>query len=340
VIDNLDNPAAVDWTAFYESHPPSVSNVPFCFRGFPDEAERSQITNAAGFIVDFVSLVQPLQDLDGITYAYDYAEALATLDTGIETQGTLTATSDAFGQGVAMAPAVKRDGKLKTHVVIFGKLGLDLLSKDAAEKELAVHTLVHELGHVVEHTLMEQTLPGVMLSPIADRYEFGLFAHAHAAWSEYVAERTSASFGPSFHAQFQELLEGAVRQQVEEIAKARAALEWWDPSTSQAVGEITIAQVGKTMKFAGYLFGHADGRDVDPFLGCESLKELIDQQGLMPWLESVQDGLRTLFDTRDDWTSLEEHFTLNRSLEQGCNCCGLTVYRSERFAVGWRVDFV
>jgi len=340
VSDDVDDLAEADFAAFLESHPASVAGVDFHFQDVADEATCRQIMDVALSLVNFFSRLHPLQDLDGITYAGDYANALATLDRGMEMQSTLTASDDTFGQGVAMAPAVKRNGKVKTHVVIAAGLGLNLLSEDdPLEKELAVHTLVHELGHVAEHSLMEQALPGVMLAPIEDRYEFALFAHAHAAWSEYFAERTSASFGPSFHAPLQEGLEGAIQQQVSEIAKARAALKWWDSTTAQPVGEATIIQVGKTMKFAGYVFSHADGVDIDPFVGRDSLKDLIDQHGLMPWLEDIRDKLRTLFDTRTSWISLDEHFTLNRALEQGCKRYGVTLSRSPNFAVGWQVAF-
>jgi hypothetical protein len=328
-----------EWADFCENNPASVSGVDFCFKGMPDKEMCQRIGDAATALVTFCSRLNPLQDLDGVTYAADYADALATLDRGMEFSTTLTASEDTFAKGIAMAPAVKRDGKLKTHVVIAGEYGLGLLSEDAMERELAVHTLVHELGHVAEHTLMEQALPGVMLSRIEDKYEAVLFANAHSAWSEYFAERTAATFGPSFQGHFQEALEGAINQQVDEIAKARAALSRSDSSTATAVGNTTILQVGKTMKMTGYLFGHADGRDVDPFLGRESLRDLIEQHNLMPWLDGVRERLRILFDSRNSWKSLDEHFVLNRALEEGSLRYGVTLHRSPNFAVGWHVSF-
>ncbi len=104
--------------AFLESHPPSVAAVDFHFKDVADEPTCQRIMDTALFYVNFFSRLYPLHDLDGITYARDYANTLATLDRGFETETTLTATSDSVALGVAMAPAVKRDGKLKTHVVI------------------------------------------------------------------------------------------------------------------------------------------------------------------------------------------------------------------------------
>ncbi len=55
--------------------------------------------------------------LDGVTVAIDYDAALAGLDRGMEGLRRLTRSNTEEMQGVAMSPAVMRDGNERTHLV-------------------------------------------------------------------------------------------------------------------------------------------------------------------------------------------------------------------------------
>lgn len=57
-----------------------------------------------------------LTTLDGITIAFDYAQALLELDRGYETKHKLT-PSDGIVLGVAMTRAVIGDGMIKSHML-------------------------------------------------------------------------------------------------------------------------------------------------------------------------------------------------------------------------------
>ena len=212
-----------EWALFLESHPPSISGVNFSLLGFETEESAQQVADVALVWTSMFSRLFPLQSLDGITFAADYPQALAALDRGFPTKTTLTATEESFGLGVAMSPVVKRLDKMKTHVVIAAKLGLDLLSDKSQERDAAIHILAHELGHVAEHEFMDIAFPGIMLSILPDRYESALHPYAHPAFSEYFAERAAANFGLPVLEWYQEMFLEALREMVSTVRDIRSA---------------------------------------------------------------------------------------------------------------------
>jgi hypothetical protein len=77
-----------------------------------------------------------LDDLDGITVAHDYARALAELDRGFAASQPLAPTSD-LAVGIAMTPAVLRDGCVKAHIVLHAGIPESLKSEDEAMVQLS-----------------------------------------------------------------------------------------------------------------------------------------------------------------------------------------------------------
>lgn len=86
-------------------------------RGFDTEDHARRI---AGFVREYVRVLGErfdLSQLDGVTVAYDYVQALADLDRGCESSHRL-ATSDGVAIGIAMTPGVIRENSLKSHIVL------------------------------------------------------------------------------------------------------------------------------------------------------------------------------------------------------------------------------
>jgi hypothetical protein len=130
--------------------------------GIGNPAIEDQLVTNVRTIVDIFSQAVDLSGLDGITIAADYRKALATLDRGYETDHVLTPTTEG-ATGVAMSPLVKRNGVLKTHIVLDAALMLALLDTAATYHSIARMTLVHECVHVYEHTSFNKAFPGFFL---------------------------------------------------------------------------------------------------------------------------------------------------------------------------------
>ncbi|MGH6754239.1 MAG: hypothetical protein ACREDP_18950 [Bradyrhizobium sp.] len=85
-------------------------------RGFDTEEHARAFGNLVATYVRSLSRDIDMSALDGITVAADYAQALLELDRGYETRHKLT-PSEGIALGVAMTPAVIRDGKVKSHIL-------------------------------------------------------------------------------------------------------------------------------------------------------------------------------------------------------------------------------
>jgi hypothetical protein len=92
--------------------PPQTApeTIPFSMRGFQDAVHAERFAQLLAILIRGISRYINLERLDGVTVAFDYDEALAELDRGFTPGRPLTRTSDDLILGVAMAPAVLRDG--------------------------------------------------------------------------------------------------------------------------------------------------------------------------------------------------------------------------------------
>lgn len=76
-----------------------------------------------------------LDYLDGVTSAFDYARALAELDRGFAASKPLAPTSD-LAVGIAMTPAVLRNGAVKAVIVLHAGIPESLKSEKVQLTEM------------------------------------------------------------------------------------------------------------------------------------------------------------------------------------------------------------
>jgi hypothetical protein len=69
------------------------ANIPFQMKGFADEKTATELANRTATYIKFIGTRMNLEDLDGVTVAYDYAKALTEIDRGYETSHVLTAST-------------------------------------------------------------------------------------------------------------------------------------------------------------------------------------------------------------------------------------------------------
>jgi hypothetical protein len=96
--------------------PTAPENISISLRGFDTEEHARAFGDLVATYVRSLSRYIDLTALDGITIAFDYAQALLELDRGYDTKHKLT-PSEGIVLGVAMTPAVIRDGKIKSHML-------------------------------------------------------------------------------------------------------------------------------------------------------------------------------------------------------------------------------
>jgi hypothetical protein len=154
----------VTTTEIPEELPPATAPAEYsiCLRGFESEEAAISFGNALRATVQVLSSYIDLERLDGITVAYDYPVALAELDRGIKTTGTLKATDEVFATGVAMTPAVIREGHLKAHIVLNADVVRALESTEDIDFNI-LYILAHECGHVQDLKTRDNAFPDTLL---------------------------------------------------------------------------------------------------------------------------------------------------------------------------------
>lgn len=136
-----------------------------------------------------------LVGLDGVTIAHDYDRALAELDRGYETKQALTRTNDAVASGIAMAPLVRRNGQIMTHLIM--SVAVVPLIDNPTLGVSGRYILAHELAHAHEHYWRNKGIPNVLLQHTISAADGRvLYEIAEACWGEYVACFFSASIHP------------------------------------------------------------------------------------------------------------------------------------------------
>ena len=144
-----------------------------------------------------------LATLDGITVSSDYQKALTDLDRGVElfeSGNRLKPTSDGYAVGVAMAPTLLRDGKVKSHMFFdYGHIRGIGSDTNSGEFLVAFHTLAHECGHVEAAARFDSAFPGVLLRPRPESWnalDEAKWKYAiEDCWQEYIVCRRVAELG-------------------------------------------------------------------------------------------------------------------------------------------------
>ncbi len=230
-----------------------------------DEESVRHLSELVGLHVRELSRHINLSALDGVTIAGDYDEALVDLDRGVTTTSPLKRSNDDQAVGLAMAPAVIRDGVLKVHIVMHAGLAVGLMDQGSELYQLALHALAHECAHVEVTAKLDAAFPGFVLQ---HRHSD---LHENLRWqiitAEYAAACISAPFGQDptseYEATFLTVLASA-RDNANELIKAYRL----HGENGRIMGEV-YSCYGDLMKFACYHLGNMAGRD----LSLEELPE-------------------------------------------------------------------
>lgn len=307
----------LDETASLEGWPMTIpEGLKIELRGF----DENPANTAGGILMSLIREVSrflPLNNLDGVTVAYDYEEGLDSVDRGFETQLPTQPTHDEIGSGVAMALPVNRNGVCKTHIVFGPSIVGLLVSNEETDQKTGLQLAVHELGHAADHELKRQALGEVALMQVDDlipdvkkQYLWGL---SHHVWDEYYASRVSAPWAPEGESFEDELFARAYSAFRERIHEARVAYHWHRMSLDELLAVIKH-NFQLTLLATGYLFGRCDGVDREMSDIAPRSAVLLSEDGAGQ-LWRIHDVLLVLWERRGKWESYDEFMELNNPAE-------------------------
>lgn len=293
-----------------------------------DQETAEKIAATVNVVVSEMSRWLPLNRLDHITFAEDYGAALERLDRGFPVSSPLVPTESEIGTGVAMAPLIIREGVAKVCIVMRAWLGHALIGEEGEGQTVAIHTLANQLAHVACIDLIDQALPGVLLSSIDDDWERWLYRYMHEAWTAYFAARISATFCPGIGSSYRDTLLALVKKTKDDIPRERLAYRVHG-DLGRLLGT-AISSIGTVMNWAAQLLGHCDGLSESVYDQEGSLTQALKDSGLQGWMDVFRRDLSKLFELRDRWGSIQEFLAMNRHIERVLWQFGVFPWRNEQ----------
>lgn len=228
-------------------------------------------------VVGALSRDMPLHDLDGVTIAADYGDALAKLDRGDADLPPVTSSVLGYGIGVAKPVTVIRDGKPKSHLVLAAGIAADWTSDDVDRRASSLHLLIKMLAGIA-HGTRYADVPA--FTPDAMGRELHL-AVAHAP-SGYWSAKQAAFVDPDQGESYADLVITSLDFARREIGAARARMT--DDSDVGETSLIALECVSAVLNHAADWLGHRDGLAPDqPFAG-DDLAARLAPSGLDHWL--------------------------------------------------------
>lgn len=281
------------------------ANIPFELKGFADEQTAKALADKTATYIRYIGTRLNLEDLAGVTMAFDYAKALTEIDRGYETQHVLTPSTE-IAHGVAMAPGVFRDGVLKTYLAFNAGILSHLMDPEGEYFSQVYYQLAHECGHVHDRTAFDVAIPGLLQRP----YDFGSelarikFSLGWDSWCEYAATRLSASFYPEQVVQFEETFFAALDGLDERVDVAMDAFR--EDGDGWKCFRAVTGEYGRFLTFTSYLIGHLNGLDGDVDRALKFKEFVQSGNWLARYLIELDEILEGIWSNYGEWKSFEE----------------------------------
>lgn len=314
-------------------------NFQFSARGFADEDYAKKVIYKLHSILSVISQSIDLTNLDGVTVAFDYDDALAELDRGYETSYKLTATKD-VAVGVAMAPTVVRDGKIKTHLVLNANYATSILEEPGQETDYfwqSLHLVAHECAHVEVTAAFDRSFPGFLLqkahSSILDNM---LWQVILATWNEYAACRIAGSMGYDPAVGYLETLVmvlGNTRSQCFEMIKAYRTHGGVDRVAAEVYGKL-----GDLLKYSSYFLG-AVGADENAETHPITLTEESEFEWFSSFYDRVIETQAKLWDEFGKWEDQKGFEALGAILEKLAESIGIEASRQSDGQIHFNIPY-
>ena len=282
------------------------------FRDFGDEAYAQRVAESLNEAVKAFGSHLPTNRLDGITFAVDYAAALKELDRGLGVDRGIDPSAGANPNGVATPLAVRRDGGIKTHIVLRGHLAEQLISEDESLSGEAISVICYCLGTTAFNALLEGKFPDTLLSPYADSYEGWLYQYNDTLLATYFSSRLLAPNAETFEF-YSEQAHLQLEQMVSFTADAHA--QYQEDRDHERFFEVCATHVSGFMT-AVTRFHAARAAVIGPHRPGGPLDEILAQFELLKWSKLFKDDLAAFDRQLEDWTNFDEMYFINRHFER------------------------
>lgn len=255
------------------------------FAGFESEDAAHQFQAVLSAYLHAIGREIDLSQLDGISVAYDYRQALLAVELGYPSNSPIT-PSDTYGTGIAMTVTVLRSGYVKSHIVFNANIVRAIEDQGHADWELSVHTIAHECAHVEVTCRFDAAFPGRLPRP---RFANGIDAYheqiIRACWDEYAVTRISAPYGADRTADYETNFLDALGGTTCRVHQTIAAYRPHD-SVDRVLGEVYGA-FGVLLKFSCYHLGNLKGQGMAP---CDLPRtiEALDGHWFAPYFAELQ----------------------------------------------------
>lgn len=298
------------------------------FRDCANQETAERIAAVVGAVFNALGRVIPLSRVESITFAEDYSGALQSIDRGFEATAPLLPTDEDYGVGVAMAPIVLRDGKIRCCIVMRSWLGHALLQQDGEDAlNVGLHTLGTMLARVAFVDLLDTALPGVLLKPMQDGWNALLFEHIDGVCSTYFSARIAADLFPGASDAYCNVFLAVLECAKTAIPKARLAYRLH--GDLDAFLRVAVRAIGQVLVHAAALIGHYDRLDLPVLDGDTRITVALEGLGLGLWVGVYQRDLDAFFNRRGRWCSLDEFTALSVHVERLLWQFGVFPWRTE-----------
>ncbi|MYD94457.1 MAG: hypothetical protein F4Y02_12375 [Chloroflexi bacterium] len=291
-----------------------------------NEAEAREFGQVVMSLAKELSRYLDLSRLESVIIAWDYTEAVASVDPG-DGIPPAAPTSNEYALGGAMAYHTVRDDEIWSVIVIWTGLVRQLNQMDDPEHKLALQTLVHELAHVHDLRLFARTYPGGwQAAKPKDGREAKLQMIVNPCQSEYSAQRRAAWAAPEHGLDLLEMLNKAMKDVDDQIRSAR--LSYRVDGDLDKYWLVVVERFTFLFQAIGYGLGHADwveaNADDHPELAALYRAKLIDLAGHPSgWmLDACRDAVQPFFHL-EEWSDLEIYDPLIEVLERLFNQNGM-----------------
>lgn len=245
-----------------------------------DAVLAKELADVIQAVVSALSRDLPLQDLDGITIAADYAAALAQLDRGDPDAPLVESGALGYGIGVAKPVTVIRDGHRKEHLVVAASLAEMWIAPEGEVRADGLHILIKMLAGIAHTTRYSAALAtGFDPDPMARELHLAVAAAPSGFWSARRAAFVAPDYGEFYADLVLESLDYAEQQVT--IERERMA----DQSDVRRAFSRAYECAAAVIVHAADWLGHRDGLAEDqPFAGAD-LPERLKSRGLDLWIE-------------------------------------------------------
>lgn len=270
---------------------PSSFALNMTFIGVESEAVAYQIGSVTKATIQEMARHLPLYNLDGLTFAANFVEALAKLDRGCVSLSPTKPTSLDHAKGVAMAVEVVRESKPKKHIVVDLGFAADLISGDSTAQQTVLGVLVKMLASVAHATLYKGSLGNAALPP--DAVSRLIHSAASSAPELYFTARESAFVAPDMGQIYAQLVVDGFAHARDVVTKER--LRYRVTYDLDGLLRVSLTCVKAILEQAANWLGHRDGVPEGAKFKGDDLPDRPGLQDLKAWLELFGRDLRAIY---------------------------------------------